>query len=141
MLSLIHFYNIGALLTTSRHERIHTRRPYHVDRADKYSLDDDLVNLEVLNEVLCCLGSSFWQLYLRFSPISAFQASLWRTKIFPSCNLLSHQGKGILTWLNCCPHFINLYSGIKVVAVNTIMWKKIRNAASFIFVSFLKCKV
>ncbi|XP_066179441.1 myosin-IIIb [Sylvia atricapilla] len=39
-----------ALWHTSRHERIHTRRPYHVDRADKYSLDDDLVNLEVLNE-------------------------------------------------------------------------------------------
>ncbi|OXB77972.1 UNVERIFIED_CONTAM: hypothetical protein H355_009543 [Colinus virginianus] len=33
-----------------RHERIHTRRPYHVDGADKYSLDDDLVNLEVLDE-------------------------------------------------------------------------------------------
>ncbi|OWK54222.1 Myosin-IIIb [Lonchura striata] len=33
-----------------RHERIHTRRPYQVDRADKSSLDDDLVNLEVLNE-------------------------------------------------------------------------------------------
>lgn len=39
-----------ALWHTSRHERIHTRRPYHVDRADKFSLDDDLVNLEVLNE-------------------------------------------------------------------------------------------
>nr|XP_025037955.1 myosin-IIIb [Pelodiscus sinensis] len=34
----------------TRHERIHTRRPYHVDVADKYSLDDDLVNLEVLDE-------------------------------------------------------------------------------------------
>ncbi|KAJ7415576.1 Myosin-IIIb [Willisornis vidua] len=34
----------------TRHERIHTRRPYHVDGADKYSLDDDLVNLEVLDE-------------------------------------------------------------------------------------------
>ncbi|POI34062.1 hypothetical protein CIB84_002189, partial [Bambusicola thoracicus] len=32
------------------HERIHTRRPYHVDGADKYSQDDDLVNLEVLDE-------------------------------------------------------------------------------------------
>ncbi|KYO17870.1 hypothetical protein Y1Q_0011527 [Alligator mississippiensis] len=32
------------------HERIHTRRPYRVDAADKYSLDDDLVNLEVLDE-------------------------------------------------------------------------------------------
>lgn len=52
LLSLIHFHNTGALLTTSRHERIHTRRPYHVDRGDKFSLDDDLVNLEVLNEVL-----------------------------------------------------------------------------------------
>ncbi|XP_068804740.1 myosin-IIIb [Struthio camelus] len=34
----------------ARHERIHTRRLYHVDGADKYSLDDDLVNLEVLDE-------------------------------------------------------------------------------------------
>uniref|UniRef100_A0A8C0GL37 non-specific serine/threonine protein kinase n=1 Tax=Chelonoidis abingdonii TaxID=106734 RepID=A0A8C0GL37_CHEAB len=33
-----------------RYERIHTRRPYRVDAADKYSLDDDLVNLEVLDE-------------------------------------------------------------------------------------------
>ncbi|XP_073162992.1 myosin-IIIb [Lepidochelys kempii] len=33
-----------------RYERIHTRRPYHVDAANKYALDDDLVNLEVLNE-------------------------------------------------------------------------------------------
>ncbi|NXF09513.1 MYO3B protein, partial [Smithornis capensis] len=34
----------------TRHERIHTRRPFRVDGADKYSLDDDLVNLEVLDE-------------------------------------------------------------------------------------------
>ncbi|XP_074404622.1 myosin-IIIb isoform X4 [Zonotrichia albicollis] len=40
---------LGSIAKT-RHERIHTRRPYHVDRADKFSLDDDLVNLEVLNE-------------------------------------------------------------------------------------------
>ncbi|RMC18563.1 hypothetical protein DUI87_04455 [Hirundo rustica rustica] len=40
---------LGSIAKT-RHERIHTRRPYHVDRADKYCLDDDLVNLEVLNE-------------------------------------------------------------------------------------------
>ncbi|XP_039349650.1 myosin-IIIb [Mauremys reevesii] len=33
-----------------RYERIHTRRSYRVDVADKYSLDDDLVNLEVLDE-------------------------------------------------------------------------------------------
>ncbi|CAM2100374.1 myosin-IIIb isoform X2 [Caretta caretta] len=33
-----------------RYERIHTRRPYHVDAANKYALDDDLVNLEVLDE-------------------------------------------------------------------------------------------
>ncbi|XP_053926550.1 myosin-IIIb isoform X3 [Cuculus canorus] len=37
-------------IAKTRHERIHTRRPYHVDGADKYSLDDDLVNLEVLDE-------------------------------------------------------------------------------------------
>uniref|UniRef100_A0A8C9EZP7 non-specific serine/threonine protein kinase n=1 Tax=Pavo cristatus TaxID=9049 RepID=A0A8C9EZP7_PAVCR len=40
---------LGSLAKT-RHERIHTRRPYHVDGADKYSQDDDLVNLEVLDE-------------------------------------------------------------------------------------------
>lgn len=36
----------------SRHERIHTRRPYQVQDAEKYCLEDDLVNLEVLDEVL-----------------------------------------------------------------------------------------
>ncbi|XP_032301691.1 myosin-IIIb [Coturnix japonica] len=40
---------LGSVAKT-RHERIHTRRPYHVDGADKYSQDDDLVNLEVLDE-------------------------------------------------------------------------------------------
>ncbi|NXX88249.1 MYO3B protein, partial [Centropus bengalensis] len=40
---------LGSVAKT-RHERIHTRRPYHGDGADKYSLDDDLVNLEVLDE-------------------------------------------------------------------------------------------
>ncbi|XP_074766473.1 myosin-IIIb isoform X10 [Athene noctua] len=40
---------LGSIAKT-RHERIHTRRPYHVDGADRYSLDDDLVNLEVLDE-------------------------------------------------------------------------------------------
>ncbi|NWI20722.1 MYO3B protein, partial [Crypturellus soui] len=40
---------LGSVVQT-RHERMHTRRPYHVDGADKYSLDDDLVNLEVLDE-------------------------------------------------------------------------------------------
>ncbi|NWJ08269.1 MYO3B protein, partial [Crypturellus undulatus] len=40
---------LGSVAKT-RHERMHTRRPYHVDEADKYSLDDDLVNLEVLDE-------------------------------------------------------------------------------------------
>ncbi|XP_043381521.1 myosin-IIIb [Chelonia mydas] len=33
-----------------RYERIHTRRPHRVDAANKYVLDDDLVNLEVLDE-------------------------------------------------------------------------------------------
>uniref|UniRef100_A0A8D2LYH6 non-specific serine/threonine protein kinase n=1 Tax=Varanus komodoensis TaxID=61221 RepID=A0A8D2LYH6_VARKO len=37
-------------VTKTRHERIHTRRPYRVDAADKYSPDDDMVNLEVLDE-------------------------------------------------------------------------------------------
>ncbi|NXJ53730.1 MYO3B protein, partial [Spizaetus tyrannus] len=40
---------LGSIAKTRR-ERIHTRRPYRVDGADKYSLDDDLVNLEVLDE-------------------------------------------------------------------------------------------
>ncbi|KAM8806580.1 myosin-IIIb [Eudromia elegans] len=40
---------LGSVAKT-RHERMHTRRPYHVDGAEKYSLDDDLVNLEVLDE-------------------------------------------------------------------------------------------
>ncbi|XP_045052266.2 myosin-IIIb isoform X3 [Desmodus rotundus] len=34
----------------SRRERMHTRRPYHVEDAEKYCLEDDLVNLEVLDE-------------------------------------------------------------------------------------------
>ncbi|XP_063161984.1 myosin-IIIb [Candoia aspera] len=33
-----------------RHEQMHARRPYHVDASDKYSPDDDLVNLEILDE-------------------------------------------------------------------------------------------
>lgn len=31
---------------------MHTRRPYRVEDAEKYCLEDDLVNLEVLDEVL-----------------------------------------------------------------------------------------
>lgn len=31
---------------------MHTSRPYHVEDAEKYCLEDDLVNLEVLDEVL-----------------------------------------------------------------------------------------
>lgn len=34
-----------------RHEQMHIRRLYHVDASDKYSPDDDLVNLEILDEV------------------------------------------------------------------------------------------
>ncbi|XP_010601142.3 LOW QUALITY PROTEIN: myosin-IIIb [Loxodonta africana] len=34
----------------TRHERMHTKRPYHVEDAEKYCLEDDLVNLEVLDE-------------------------------------------------------------------------------------------
>ncbi|XP_077175877.1 myosin-IIIb isoform X4 [Paroedura picta] len=40
---------LGAIAKT-RHERIHTRRPYRIDAPEKYSPDDDLVNLEVLDE-------------------------------------------------------------------------------------------
>nr|XP_034991520.1 myosin-IIIb [Zootoca vivipara] len=42
-------HHLGSVAKT-RHERIHTRRPYRVDASDKYSPDDDLVNLEVLDE-------------------------------------------------------------------------------------------
>ncbi|GAB5575730.1 myosin-IIIb isoform X2 [Prionailurus iriomotensis] len=38
------------LVVKTRHERMHTRRPYHVEDAEKYCLEDDLVNLEVLDE-------------------------------------------------------------------------------------------
>lgn len=31
---------------------MHTKRPYHVEDAEKYCLEDDLVNMEVLDEVL-----------------------------------------------------------------------------------------
>ncbi|XP_069926810.1 myosin-IIIb isoform X2 [Oryctolagus cuniculus] len=34
----------------TRHERMHTRRPYHVQDGEKYCLEDDLVNLEALDE-------------------------------------------------------------------------------------------
>uniref|UniRef100_A0A671DSU4 non-specific serine/threonine protein kinase n=1 Tax=Rhinolophus ferrumequinum TaxID=59479 RepID=A0A671DSU4_RHIFE len=34
----------------TRRARMHTRRPYHVEDAEKYCLEDDLVNLEVLDE-------------------------------------------------------------------------------------------
>ncbi|KAI4575053.1 hypothetical protein MJT46_004332 [Ovis ammon polii x Ovis aries] len=34
----------------TRHERMHTKRPYHVEDAEKYCLEDDLVNMEVLDE-------------------------------------------------------------------------------------------
>ncbi|XP_060033710.1 myosin-IIIb [Erinaceus europaeus] len=34
----------------TRHERMHTRKPYHVEDAEKHCLEDDLVNLEVLDE-------------------------------------------------------------------------------------------
>nr|XP_056717041.1 myosin-IIIb [Euleptes europaea] len=42
-------HQLGAIAKT-RHERIHTRRPYRIDASDKYCPDDDLVNLEVLDE-------------------------------------------------------------------------------------------
>ncbi|XP_017591213.1 PREDICTED: myosin-IIIb isoform X9 [Corvus brachyrhynchos] len=47
---LFDMHPVKTLFKIPRHEQIHTRGPYHVDRADKYSLDDDLVNLEVLDE-------------------------------------------------------------------------------------------
>ncbi|XP_045154975.1 myosin-IIIb isoform X1 [Echinops telfairi] len=37
-------------LAKTRHTRMHTRRPYHVEGVEEYCLEDDLVNLEVLDE-------------------------------------------------------------------------------------------
>ncbi|KAH0621474.1 hypothetical protein JD844_022827 [Phrynosoma platyrhinos] len=55
------------LWQSSRHERIHTRRPYRVDASDKYSPDDDLVNLEVLDE-----ETIIHQLQKRFSDLQIY---------------------------------------------------------------------
>ena len=48
------FYRLSTNIfwINSRHERMHTKRPYHVEDAEKYCLEDDLVNMEVLDEVL-----------------------------------------------------------------------------------------
>ncbi|XP_051022389.1 myosin-IIIb [Acomys russatus] len=45
----------------TRHERMHTRRPYRVEDADKHCLEDDLVNLEVLDEdtIICWLQKRY----------------------------------------------------------------------------------
>lgn len=49
----VHCHGVDALsLHGSRHERMHTGRPHHVEDAGKCCLEDDLVNLEVLDEVL-----------------------------------------------------------------------------------------
>ncbi|XP_032256909.1 myosin-IIIb [Phoca vitulina] len=50
----------------TRHERMHTRRPYHVEDAEKYCLEDDLVNLEVLDEdtIICQLQKRYVDLLI-----------------------------------------------------------------------------
>uniref|UniRef100_A0A803STH1 non-specific serine/threonine protein kinase n=1 Tax=Anolis carolinensis TaxID=28377 RepID=A0A803STH1_ANOCA len=57
---------LGSVAKT-RHERIHTRRPYRVDASDKCSPDDDLVNLEVLDE-----ETIIHQLQKRFSDLQIY---------------------------------------------------------------------
>ncbi|CAD7690588.1 unnamed protein product [Nyctereutes procyonoides] len=50
----------------TRHERMHTRRPYHVENAEKCCLEDDLVNLEVLDEdtIICQLQKRYVDLLI-----------------------------------------------------------------------------
>ncbi|EPY77950.1 hypothetical protein CB1_001154003 [Camelus ferus] len=47
---IVYCLSANVLWINSRHERMHTRRPYRVEDAEKYCLEDDLVNLEVLDE-------------------------------------------------------------------------------------------
>ncbi|ELK28201.1 Myosin-IIIb [Myotis davidii] len=47
---LFDMHPVKTLFKIPRCERMHTRRPYHTEDAEKYCLEDDLVNLEVLDE-------------------------------------------------------------------------------------------
>uniref|UniRef100_A0A7M4FAK0 non-specific serine/threonine protein kinase n=1 Tax=Crocodylus porosus TaxID=8502 RepID=A0A7M4FAK0_CROPO len=85
-------------ITKTRHERIHTRRPYRVDAADKYSLDDDLVNLEVLDEV-----TIIHQLQKRYADLQIYTYVgdiLIALNPFQNLNIYS-------------PQFSKLYHGVK----------------------------
>ncbi|XP_032549238.1 myosin-IIIb isoform X8 [Chiroxiphia lanceolata] len=88
---------LGSIAKT-RHERIHTRRPYHVDGADKYSLDDDLVNLEVLDE-----DTIIHQLQKRYADLQIYTYVgdiLIALNPFQNLNIYS-------------PQFSKLYHGVK----------------------------
>uniref|UniRef100_A0A8C3DF90 non-specific serine/threonine protein kinase n=1 Tax=Corvus moneduloides TaxID=1196302 RepID=A0A8C3DF90_CORMO len=88
---------LGSVAKT-RHEQIHTRGPYHVDRADKYSLDDDLVNLEVLDE-----DTIIHQLQKRYAD---FQIYTYVGDILIALN--PFQNLSIYS-----PQFSKLYHGVK----------------------------
>ncbi|KGL79234.1 Myosin-IIIb, partial [Tinamus guttatus] len=88
---------LGSVAKT-RHERMHTRRPYHVDGADKYSLDDDLVNLEVLDE-----DTIIHQLQKRYAD---FQIYTYVGDILIALN--PFQNLSIYS-----PQFSKLYHGVK----------------------------
>ncbi|NXX45954.1 MYO3B protein, partial [Tricholaema leucomelas] len=85
-------------IAKTRHERIHTRRPYHVDGADKYLLDDDLVNLEVLDE-----DTIIHQLQKRYADLQIYTYVgdiLIALNPFQNLNIYS-------------PQFSKLYHGVK----------------------------
>ncbi|XP_039769110.1 myosin-IIIb [Ornithorhynchus anatinus] len=88
---------LGSAMKT-RHERMHTRRPYHVEAADKYSLDDDLVNLEVLDE-----DTIIRQLQKRYADLQIYTYVgdiLIALNPFQNLNIYS-------------PQFSKLYHGVK----------------------------
>ncbi|XP_072471812.1 myosin-IIIb [Notamacropus eugenii] len=58
--------HLGSIVKT-RHETMYARRPYHVEAPEKYSLDDDLVHLEVLDE-----DTIIHQLQKRYSDLQIY---------------------------------------------------------------------
>ncbi|XP_051846628.1 myosin-IIIb [Antechinus flavipes] len=87
-----------ASVVKSRHETMYTRRPYHVTATEKYSLDDDLVNLEVLDE-----DTIIHQLQKRFSDLQIYTYVgdiLIALNPFQNLNIYS-------------PQFSKLYHGVK----------------------------
>ncbi|XP_031969905.1 myosin-IIIb isoform X9 [Corvus moneduloides] len=95
---LFDMHPVKTLFKIPRHEQIHTRGPYHVDRADKYSLDDDLVNLEVLDE-----DTIIHQLQKRYAD---FQIYTYVGDILIALN--PFQNLSIYS-----PQFSKLYHGVK----------------------------